>query len=873
MEIPKSFFRISKYIGLPFLIVFFLLAPLGMESGGDNISAAASDNGRTSNTGVLKEKTASSGDFIDDLPIRPTAAGDPIKVSNSFFEVSLTSDKYVYFTDFQIVYLWATVKNLGDTEDRFGFTLTSDAPEGWSDVKENAGFIHIGSGEQGDLKYMWSTVYSSSAATEVEASFTYKVTSEQHSSSETFTVNVVAYPKISESGYSEGSARVTGTITDAVTGDPISDADVMLWLGYTIRITPYDMLEMSDSQGAYEVGCWDIDTLNTHYGSYFTLPGYTLIVQKAGYETYVHNQYVLPRNGSPATVNISLTPLTNPPDYTLTWETALASPGVWEIAVTDAWDRFAVAMGKHPDSDDPDTLPATIPFIDGEGNILWSKSLSDESWSIDVTGDGSYVACNSHSINEPLNYSYLWDAGGNEVWKKSLGRGLGGDINFSPGYQYIATGPSEDGTRLVLYNTLAGTEKWKNDMGGNFVRVTVFSRDGQNVFAGGLPYLFTLDGDLVWRSYISYTPWVISLNTDESRIFIPDKGDCLSMFDGDGKLLWRKEQKVITYGGMSADGSVVVILTTYGYVFCYNGEGEFQWCSYLRGKGASLTAGAGGHNAVDVTPDGKYIVVGGTNYSTVLYDSDGNLLWRHMGSKEYTPGLIGGGMKQSVMAVRISDNARKIVSGYGYSDPRLSYFASTSISPPTVTTGSVTSLTSTSAKLNGTLNPNGVSTTYYFEYGTTTSYGTSTTSTSAGSGTSAISVNAAISGLIPDTTYNYRLVATNSDGTSYGGNKTFRTTIFYVDPAGSCADNSPCYTTIQAAIDAAESESVIKILQGTFDEDLVIDQSYGLTLSGGWDSTFTTQSSNTGIKSLTITGTGGTVEVDNVVLQETDETY
>jgi len=590
-------------------------------------------------------------------------------------------DRYVYFTDFQIVYLWATVKNLGDTTDRFDFALTSDAPEGWIDVKEVAGRIYLGPGEQGDVKYIWSAIYSSGGAEQTEASFTYKVTSEQHGTSESFTVTVIAYPQISQSGYIDGSARVTGTITDAASGDPVSDAEVMLWLGYEIRMMPYDMLKESDSQGAYEVGCWDIDTLNTHYGSYFTIPGYALIVQKPGYETYVHKQYVLPKNSSPTTLNISLTPLANPPDYTLAWETPLASPGVWEIAVTDAWDRFAVAMGKHPDSDDPDTLPATIPFIDGQGNILWSKSLFDESWSIDVTGDGSYVACNTHSKNEPYNYSYLWDAEGNEVWKKSLGSELGGDINFSPENKYIATGPSEDGTSFVLYNTLTGAEEWKNDMDDSFVRVTAFTGDGQHVFAGGLPHRFTIGGDLSWRSYISYTPWVICQSTDESRVMTVDKGDCVSMFDGNGKLLWRKEQKVITYGGMSADGSVVVILTTHGFVYCYNGEGELQWCSYLRGKGTSLTMGVGGHNAVDVTPDGKYIVVGGTNYSTVLYDSDGNVLWRHMGSAAYIPGLIGGGMKQCVMAVQISDDARKIASGYGTSDPKLCYFTATTFVP------------------------------------------------------------------------------------------------------------------------------------------------------------------------------------------------
>jgi len=95
--------------------------------------------------------------------------------------------------------------------------------------------------------------------------------------------------------------------------------------------------------------------------------------------------------------------------------------------------------------------------------------------------------------------------------------------------------------------------------------------------------------------------------------------------------------------------------------------------------------------------------------------------------------------------------------------------------PPTATTGSATSVSSTSATLNGTVNPNGASTTYYFQYGTSTSYGSSTTSTSAASGTSDLSVDASISGLSSNTTYHFRLVSTNSAGTNYGSDGTFST--------------------------------------------------------------------------------------------------
>ncbi len=45
---------------------------------------------------------------------------------------------------------------------------------------------------------------------------------------------------------------------------------------------------------------------------------------------------------------------------------------------------------------------------------------------------------------------------------------------------------------------------------------------------------------------------------------------------------------------------------------------------------------------------------------------------------------------------------------------------------PIVTTNPATLITSSSAKLNGSVNPNGLSTTVFFQYGRTTNYGTRT---------------------------------------------------------------------------------------------------------------------------------------------------
>ena len=94
---------------------------------------------------------------------------------------------------------------------------------------------------------------------------------------------------------------------------------------------------------------------------------------------------------------------------------------------------------------------------------------------------------------------------------------------------------------------------------------------------------------------------------------------------------------------------------------------------------------------------------------------------------------------------------------------------------PAAVTGSATSITARSAKLNGSVSPNGQATTWYFEYGTTIAYGTKTASKSAGSGTKATAVSSSPSGLRAATTYHYRLVALNGSGTSFGSDKAFRT--------------------------------------------------------------------------------------------------
>jgi hypothetical protein len=94
--------------------------------------------------------------------------------------------------------------------------------------------------------------------------------------------------------------------------------------------------------------------------------------------------------------------------------------------------------------------------------------------------------------------------------------------------------------------------------------------------------------------------------------------------------------------------------------------------------------------------------------------------------------------------------------------------------PPVVTTNPATNVARSSATLNGTIDPHGLSSTVSFQYGRTTSYG-STTANQIKTGNTYQNVSANISGLTANATYHFRIKATNSSGTRYGSDRTFTT--------------------------------------------------------------------------------------------------
>jgi NHL repeat len=143
-------------------------------------------------------------------------------------------------------------------------------------------------------------------------------------------------------------------------------------------------------------------------------------------------------------------------------------------------------------------------------------------------------------------------------------------------------------------------------------------------------------------------------------------------------------------------------------------------------------------------------------------------------------------------------------------------------SPPDVTLEEVDDITSESATLNATINPNGALTRYHFEYSTDgmTWSRAPATDASAGSGTADVAVSQPIANLLPNTEYQVRLVA---DG--FGPPITTPAETFTTDaarPVIASVGASPGATTatLRARINPRNSETTYRFEYG-------VDTSYG----------------------------------------------
>lgn len=150
---------------------------------------------------------------------------------------------------------------------------------------------------------------------------------------------------------------------------------------------------------------------------------------------------------------------------------------------------------------------------------------------------------------------------------------------------------------------------------------------------------------------------------------------------------------------------------------------------------------------------------------------------------------------------------------------------STPTGPPIVSTNPATNVSNFSATINGTVNPNGLTTAVYFEYGTTTNYGSNTATQNYSGGTTQ-NVFANVSSLTAGATYHFRIVASNAAGTAYGADTTFTTPTARAVVADFNNDSYPDVVI--------ENTTTHETVVGYLNNTVVVGAGFGPTLPAGW---------------------------------------
>jgi hypothetical protein len=276
----------------------------------------------------------------------------------------------------------------------------------------------------------------------------------------------------------------------------------------------------------------------------------------------------------------------------------------------------------------------------------------------------------------------------------------------------------------------------KFDSSGNFVLQFGSFGSGDGQFASG---------------FFSFAN-VVAVDSS-GDVYVADPGNArVEKFDSSGAYL----SQITT--GLSSPRGVAVDLTDNLYV-ADPGSGAVQKFNSAGVYQSSIAAGTN-PNGVSTDATGDLFVFANEPEAHILeYDALGAQIG-DFGSGSLTSNLFfsqGMTFGDSAGLLYVTDFANHRVVVFG-----------PPVAVPDVSTGSASNAQTTSASLNGTVNPNGEPVTEcLFEYGAGTSYRQSAPcAQDPGSGTDAVAVSADIGGLQPNTTYHFRLRAANANAFS-----------------------------------------------------------------------------------------------------------
>ena len=259
-----------------------------------------------------------------------------------------------------------------------------------------------------------------------------------------------------------------------------------------------------------------------------------------------------------------------------------------------------------------------------------------------------------------------------------------------------------------------------------------------------------------------------------------------SAISGDGKLLVADSgnNRVLVYGSLSKANTIGADVVIGQVNFGQTGTGTSATQFFVP-------------RGVAVSPDGQVAIGERANNRVLIYNSipTSNQAAADvvLGQPDFDSSqtFIGGVSAQSMATVfqlAYAPNGRLLVSG---NDMHRIMIFGVPDALPSVLTLPATLVVPTGAQLNGLVNPDGISTDVHFEYSTDPGLAgaVSTTTQNIGSGSVELPVTAPVTGLLPQTIYYFRVVASNTLGTYSGDILSFYTGVVNWGGSGTDASN------------------------------------------------------------------------------------
>lgn len=331
------------------------------------------------------------------------------------------------------------------------------------------------------------------------------------------------------------------------------------------------------------------------------------------------------------------------------------------LFVTSPGIHAAPGENKIPDE-------VGIYMFNDKGQQLWKFPIStkgydgsDLCWGLDISPDGKYVAAGCYNGN-----IYLLNQQGNLV-KTYVGGNMVDVVAFSPDNKYLAFGPADNGRDIGLVDLQTYNYFWTDTIGDR-ARTISFSPDGKLVAVAtpnGLLTMYDINGKKLWRhSNGGLTTFLSNFSGDGGIFYIGGKGREIIGYDPtSGSIKWSKiidqtpwaSANNTSYNGSLAFGTVG------GQIWYFDNQGNPLW---------RYEYGNFGHNADYLTQNGQYLLMGGGD--PTLFDNKGSILW------ELYPGTD----REKLIRMRkedyigaesawISEDGKKMV--LGFSDGTISF--------------------------------------------------------------------------------------------------------------------------------------------------------------------------------------------------------